>query len=84
MLFDFFPELVYRGLILKDGASLESCDIKPGVMVHVYKKKKRPTPEVARKPTKSDLQNLASAFRRFTYTPGYRAALQVRDAGGNN
>lgn len=36
-----FAELIYCGNILEDDATLKSCGLKSGVMVHVLKKKER-------------------------------------------
>jgi hypothetical protein len=36
-----FTELVYCGNILDDDSTLKSCGLKPGVMVHVLKKKEK-------------------------------------------
>jgi len=36
-----FAELVYCGNILEDDATLKSCGLKSGVMVHVLKKKEK-------------------------------------------
>lgn len=71
-----FLELIYCGNILDDDATLTSCGIKPGVMIHVLKKKEPETPVPSRTLSEADVQQLVVAFRAFTLSFGYRAALQ--------
>ncbi|KAL1117823.1 hypothetical protein AAG570_004138 [Ranatra chinensis] len=69
-------ELVYRGNILDDEATLTSCGLKPGVMVYALKKSdkevQKPTPTMS----ETDIQALVVAFRTLTLNPSYRNALQ--------
>lgn len=67
---------MYCGSILDDDATLTSCGIKAGVMVHVLKKKEPDAPVPARQMSKIDIQQLVAAFRVFTQSYGYRSALQ--------
>ncbi|GLV31919.1 hypothetical protein CBL_07678 [Carabus blaptoides fortunei] len=69
-------ELIYCGIILDDDATLSACGIKPGVMVHVLRKKEPETPVPVRSMSAADVQQLVVAFRAFTLSFGYRAALQ--------
>ncbi|KAK4881421.1 hypothetical protein RN001_004740 [Aquatica leii] len=69
-------ELVYCGVILDDDSSLSSCGVKSGVTVHVLEKKVSTTNIQARKLTETDVQQLVVAFRGFSLSSGYRAALQ--------
>ncbi|XP_075221282.1 ubiquitin-like protein 7 [Lycorma delicatula] len=69
-------ELVYCGNILDDEASLSSSGLKPGVMVHVLKKKAKEAPRPAQSMSEADIQALVVAFRALTLNPTYRNALQ--------
>lgn len=69
-------ELVYCGNILDDEATLHSSGIKPGVMVHVLKKKAKEVPKPVQSMSETDIQNLVVAFRTLTLNPSYRNALQ--------
>lgn len=62
---------------MDDDATLSACGIKPGVMVHVLRKKEPETPVPVRSMSEADVQQLVVAFRAFTLSFGYRAALQV-------
>ncbi|KAJ4446849.1 hypothetical protein ANN_13548 [Periplaneta americana] len=68
-------ELIYCGNILDDDSTLQSCGLKPGVMVHVLKKKEKDIPLPVRSMTEADVQELVMAFRTFTRHPSYRSAL---------
>ncbi|XP_069696661.1 ubiquitin-like protein 7 isoform X2 [Periplaneta americana] len=70
-----FLELIYCGNILDDDSTLQSCGLKPGVMVHVLKKKEKDIPLPVRSMTEADVQELVMAFRTFTRHPSYRSAL---------
>ncbi|KAJ9580541.1 hypothetical protein L9F63_024281 [Diploptera punctata] len=70
-----FLELIYCGNILDDDAILQTCGVKPGVMVHVLKKKEKDIPVPVRTMTEVDVQELVMAFRTFTRHPSYRSAL---------
>lgn len=67
---------MYCGNILDEDATLTSCGIKTGVMVHVLKKKETEAPVPARQMSEIDIQQLVAAFRVFTQSYGYRSALQ--------
>ncbi|RZF48535.1 hypothetical protein LSTR_LSTR015427 [Laodelphax striatellus] len=69
-------ELVYCGNILDDEASLSSCGLKHGVMVHVLKKKAKEPPKPAQNMSEADIQTLVIAFRALTRIATYRNALQ--------
>ncbi|XP_067010192.1 ubiquitin-like protein 7 [Anabrus simplex] len=70
-----FLELIYCGNILDDNATLRSCGLKQGVMVHVLKKKEKEPPIPVRSMSEGDIQELVLAFRTFTRHPSYRSAL---------
>lgn len=61
---------------MDDDATLSSYGIKPGVMIHVLKKKEPEVPIPSRTLSEADVQQLVVAFRAFTLSYGYRAALQ--------
>ncbi|XP_039291880.1 ubiquitin-like protein 7 [Nilaparvata lugens] len=69
-------ELVYCGNILDDEASLTSCGLKHGVMVHVLKKKAKDPPKPAQNMSEAEIQTLVLAFRALTRFATYRNALQ--------
>uniref|UniRef100_A0A023F8R5 Putative ubiquitin-like 7 bone marrow stromal cell-derived n=1 Tax=Triatoma infestans TaxID=30076 RepID=A0A023F8R5_TRIIF len=69
-------ELVYCGNILSDDSTLRGSGIKPGVMVHVLKKKTKEVPHPTQPMSEADIQALVVAFRTLTLTPSYRTSLQ--------
>ncbi|XP_073979135.1 ubiquitin-like protein 7 isoform X2 [Rhodnius prolixus] len=69
-------ELVYCGNILSDDSTLRGSGIKPGVMVHVLKKKTKELPHPTVPMSEADIQALVVAFRTLTLTPSYRTSLQ--------
>ncbi|KAF5279519.1 hypothetical protein FQR65_LT03341 [Abscondita terminalis] len=69
-------ELVYCGIILDDDCTLSSCGVKSGVTVHVLEKKAAVPNIKPRRMTETDVQQLVVAFRGFSISSGYRAALQ--------
>lgn len=72
----YFLELIYCGVILEDESTLASYGVKPGVTIHVLEKKE-PAPETSsRTLSEAEIQQLVVAFRAFTLSTGYRAALQ--------
>ncbi|PSN33669.1 hypothetical protein C0J52_21787 [Blattella germanica] len=73
-----FLELIYCGNILDDESILQACGVKPGVMVHVLKKKEKDPPPPVRAMTEADVQELVMAFRTFTRHPNYRSALHIQ------
>lgn len=79
LLFSIFHllDLVYCGLVLEDDNYLTSYGIKPGVTIHVVKKNPPETAPRGRPLTEPEVQQLVVAFRAFTLSSGYRAALQV-------
>ncbi|KAK7866613.1 hypothetical protein R5R35_010444 [Gryllus longicercus] len=70
-----FLELVYCGNVLDDTATLRSCGLRHGVMVHVIKKKEKEPAVPAKTMSETDIQDLVLAFRTFTRHPSYRSAL---------
>lgn len=73
----FVLELSFCGIILENENTLSSYGVTPGVTIHVLEKpKSKKTTEVKRM-TEIEVQQLVSAFRTFTLSSGYRAALQV-------
>lgn len=73
-------ELMYCGVVLNDDASLSSCGIKPGVMVHVLNKKPAQEPVHNRTLSENEIQQLVIAFKAFTLATGYRTALHVNNS----
>ncbi|CAG2065669.1 unnamed protein product [Timema podura] len=73
-----FLELIYCGNILDDDATLRSCGIKEGVMVHVLRKKEKEMPIPDKTMTEAEIQELVLAFRTFTRHHSLRNALQVK------
>nr|CAD7604187.1 unnamed protein product [Timema genevievae] len=71
-----FLELIYCGNILDDDATLRSCGIKEGVMVHVLRKKEKEMPIPDKTMTEAEIQELVLAFRTFTRHHSLRNALQ--------
>jgi len=69
-------ELVYCGNILDDDMSLSDCGLKPGVMVHVLKKKAKEIPLPAQSMSEGEIQALVLAFKTLTLNPSYKNSLQ--------
>lgn len=68
-------ELIYCGCVLEDDATLVSCGLKSGVMVHVLKKQEPEVPVPAKPISEASVSHLASAFRSFNVNPALRSAL---------
>ncbi|XP_063980200.1 ubiquitin-like protein 7 [Diachasmimorpha longicaudata] len=68
-------ELIHCGCILEDDASLESCGLKDGSMVHVLKKKEAEKPVPAKPITEGSILQIANAFKAFNENPTLRNAL---------
>ncbi|KAK0171566.1 hypothetical protein PV328_005007 [Microctonus aethiopoides] len=68
-------EFIYCGCILEDDATLESCGLKNGAMIHVLKKNQLETPILAKSIPEGSLLQLANAFRSFNENPALRSAL---------
>lgn len=60
-----------------DQATLESCGLKNGAMVHVLRKKEAEKPMPAKSITEGSILQLATAFRSFNENPALRSALHV-------
>lgn len=69
-------ELVYCGNILDDDSTLSSCGVKPGVMVHVLKKKAKEAPLPTQTMTECDIQALVVAFKTLTFSSSCKSSLQ--------
>ncbi|XP_973179.3 ubiquitin-like protein 7 [Tribolium castaneum] len=69
-------DLVYCGLVLEEENTLSSYGVKPGVTIHIVKKNAPPSAPRGRALTETEVQQLVVAFRAFTLSSGYRAALQ--------
>ncbi|CAH1373764.1 unnamed protein product [Tenebrio molitor] len=69
-------DLVYCGLVLEDDHSLSSYGVKSGVTIHVVKKNLPQNAPRGRALSETEVQQLVVAFRAFTLSSGYRAALQ--------
>lgn len=66
----------YRGLILEDESLLSTYGIKSGVMVHVLKKREPEVVPPVKELSEQEIQQLVVAFKAFTVSSSYRAALQ--------
>ncbi|CAH1396721.1 unnamed protein product [Nezara viridula] len=69
-------ELVYCGNILEDDSTLTACGLKPGVMLHVLKKKPKEIPIPSQPMSEQDIKALVIAFRTLTLNPSHRHSLQ--------
>lgn len=63
-------------MILEDDSTLASYGVKHGVTIHVLEKKEPVTEVQPRTLSETEIQQLVVAFRAFTLSAGYRAALQ--------
>ncbi|XP_043284767.1 ubiquitin-like protein 7 [Venturia canescens] len=68
-------ELVFRGCILEDDATMESCGLRNGVTIHVLNKMEPEKPTPAKSITEGSVLQLATAFRSFNENPALRSAL---------
>ncbi|KAJ8966691.1 hypothetical protein NQ317_014020, partial [Molorchus minor] len=69
-------DLAFCGIILENENTLSSYGITPGVTIHVLETPKHKKVVIEKKMTEVEVQQLVSAFRAFTLSSGYRAALQ--------
>nr|BAN20903.1 unkown protein [Riptortus pedestris] len=69
-------ELVYCGNILDDELTLSSYGLKPGVMLHVLKKKAKDVPIRSQPMSEQDIKALVIAFKTLTLNPSHRNSLQ--------
>lgn len=69
-------ELVFCGNILDDEVTLNSCGLKPGVMLHVLKKKVKDIPITTQPMSEQDIKALVIAFKTLTLNPSHRNSLQ--------
>ncbi|KAK6631394.1 hypothetical protein RUM44_005921 [Polyplax serrata] len=69
-------ELIYRGNVLENCMTIDSCGIHSGVTIHVLRKKEKEPSRMVNPINEADILYLVSAFKNATKTPNYRNALQ--------